>query len=558
MRVAVCYSGQLRWARMVQPNHLLRLWNLLRDRYHAEIDLFVVSDRCNTTRSRTAQGQFQWISTPVPEHVRQSWLAAFEPYVTEQHVTWLDAPPPAPTAFRDNLWAQFQKLASVWSAAAATGHTYDYVLRLRPDVFFDTDLQWPQPHEILSNYESVYSYAGDSVHIFSGTHLASVVRWCQAVRPEHFPAQHGQATRFPLYEDLFPTLARELNLSLRFVPELGCRWYGKNCRWFEGLDWKGWADWNAREYEYPFDSSRLQQAVQQPHQQWPWNEYVSQWWGTPNATLPPEPILQLWFSASPPRWIPPHLPCRNRWTPDCLGLVPCAGTAVRMGHLPKFLLPLPDCGNGNTSLLQHTLHHLDTTAIARAWIGTSPANEPLVTAALQPWQQQQKPLDVHTAVVGNTVTMSETVHRLLPLLARKFILVMPDTYWTSHQWSLADLSRSLDHYPLAVMVWRIRPDQFGKLGQCRVVNGEVVEHRDKDPQCQFEYSWGVIGWQATAGEQLLQPRTPHVGYMIDAALRTGLKVAALVCDHETDTYFDCGTPREYFRLIRTLTDNSDF
>ena len=44
--------------------------------------------------------------------------------------------------------------------------------------------------------------------------------------------------------------------------------------------------------------------------------------------------------------------------------------------------------------------------------------------------------------------------------------------------------------------------------------------------------------------------TPHVGYMFEAALAQGLEVRAIVSD---TGYFDCGTPDEYFEMIRTAT-----
>lgn len=546
MRVAVCYSGQLRWARMVQASQRRHVWEVLRERFQADIDLFVVSDRCNTTRSRLSPGRFQWQVTPVPDDVRTDWLSGWAPYTSSTHVVWQEPGPLDASACRDNLFAQFVKLRDVWNQVAATGVKYDYVVRLRPDVFFDTDLQLPEPGEVLSNLESAYNYKGDSTHVFRGDRLDDVVRWCADVRPEHFPVVHGDPVRFLAYEDLFLHLCCDLGLTMRFVPDMGCRWYGLNCRWFEGLEWRYFSDWLSVEYDFPFSLPLLQEALNQREQRLDWPTYCARWF---SGGQPTNAFLQLWASVSPPRWIPPEFPCRDNFLEDCVGLLPCAGTAVRMGQLPKFLLPVPACTHsswGAETLLQRSLRLLREAQVDRVWVGVSPANEALVRTSASTDQTQ-------AMVVGETATMSETVSRMLPVLARKFVLLMPDTYWTSQQWSVRDLSTALDRYPVAVMVWRIRNDQFGKLGQCRVVDGEVVEHRDKDPTCRFEYSWGVIGWQADV-TTLLRPETPHVGYLLDAALKAGLKVGALVCNDTSDVYFDCGTPSEYFRLVRATSN----
>jgi len=546
MRVAVCYSGQLRWARMVQASQRLHVWQVLRERFQADIDLFVVSDQCNTTRSRLSPSRFQWLSAPVSEEVRTDWLSGWADYTSTTEVVWQKPVPVDSSSYRDNLYAQFEKLHNVWARVQATGVNYDYVVRLRPDVFFDVDLQLPQEGELLSNLESAYDYKGDSIQVFRGDRLADVVRWCAGVRPEDFPLFAGDVTRFPCYEELFHHLCRDLGLTPRFVPDMGCRWYGLNCRWFEGLEWRYFSDWLAVEYECPFSLPLLQQAWEQRHQRLDWPTYCTRWFS--GGQPPTDSLLKLWASVSAPRWIPPEFPCHTRFVEDCVGVVPCAGTAVRMGQLPKFLLPVPATTSSwaAETLLQRSLRLLHEARVARVWIGVSPANEPLVAPTVQKQSEGN-----HTVVVGETATMSETVIRMLPVMARKMLVLMPDTYWTSQRWSLAALSSTLDRYPLAVMVWRIRDDQFGKLGQCRVVDGEVVEHRDKDPTCRFEYSWGVIGWQADV-TALLRPETPHVGYVLDAALKAGLKIGALVCDDASDVYFDCGTPSEYFRLVRSL------
>ena len=46
---------------------------------------------------------------------------------------------------------------------------------------------------------------------------------------------------------------------------------------------------------------------------------------------------------------------------------------------------------------------------------------------------------------------------------------------------------------------------------------------DKNPDCEYPYSWGVIGWTHNVNH-LIDPNTPHIGFIINSALKNNIKV----------------------------------
>ena len=59
-----------------------------------------------------------------------------------------------------------------------------------------------------------------------------------------------------------------------------------------------------------------------------------------------------------------------------------------------------------------------------------------------------------------------------------------------------------------VGLFRIRPEQLGKLGQCKIEEDRILKVVDKDPNCKFEYSWGVIAWRGRYSKYI-NDNDPH-------------------------------------------------
>ena len=216
-------------------------------------------------------------------------------------------------------------------------------------------------------------------------------------------------------------------------------------------------------------------------------------------------------------------------------LIPASGSAVRMRGLPKFLLP---SGIEELSLLELHVKHVRDYA-DEVLIAVNPIFFQIVeNANLNLLGARIVPLE--------TRTMTETVLKLASIsLGSRFTVIMPDTVFESNEsYRFDDLNSDLD-----LSLWKIRRDQYGKLGQVSVASdGRVLDCVDKNPECRYEFSWGAMTFNRKFLE-CLDIEFPHIGYGIVPALKAQLDVNSVVLPGR---YWDCGTPIEYLRYLKTL------
>ena len=206
-----------------------------------------------------------------------------------------------------------------------------------------------------------------------------------------------------------------------------------------------------------------------------------------------------------------------------------------MNGIPKFLLP--GSISGKALLEIHVENAMDF--YENIYIGTRPELIPLLN---------EKKLGSKVHILPfETSTMTETVMGLLNFSeSTDFGLVMPDTFFLGgnpHEF-LCSLNEDL-----RLALWQIRDSQRGKLGQVRISGSEIVEVIDKDPTCQLQNSWGALSFTRSFSN-LFNKEMPHVGYAIPNSIRLGLSSTYKVNEGQ---YFDCGTPSEYFELVRILS-----
>lgn len=149
--------------------------------------------------------------------------------------------------------------------------------------------------------------------------------------------------------------------------------------------------------------------------------------------------------------------------------------------------------------------------------------------------------------------MTETVLSAYPKYGEKEAVLfgMPDTYIEDER-CYAKLVAALADCDVAVGVFYTRPEQRDKLGMCRLDENtaQVLEVIDKSRAHDLIWAWGALAWKPVFW-QYLKPDMPHVGYALNPAIEAGLKVCAVTME---GGYWDCGTPEEYFALIRHLTE----
>jgi NDP-sugar pyrophosphorylase family protein len=214
-------------------------------------------------------------------------------------------------------------------------------------------------------------------------------------------------------------------------------------------------------------------------------------------------------------------------------IIPAAGLATRMRGLPKFLLP---CDLEYLTLIERHLANLQTIC-ETIWIPTRPEMVGLL-------DQLGLARDNVVIIPIRSENMTQTINRVMSVSsAQTFQLVMPDTYFQGQM--PYDMELEKDEL-VTLACWKIRPEQRGKLGQVEITDGsKVVDMRDKDPNCEYDYSWGSLIFRKEL-HKYMDLSEPHIGYAVKNALVSGNKIGAKKIEGK---YFDCGTPSEYISLL---------
>jgi len=228
------------------------------------------------------------------------------------------------------------------------------------------------------------------------------------------------------------------------------------------------------------------------------------------------------------------------------GILPAAGHATRLRGLPKFALPIDD---GFRTLLEWHLEQMLETC-DKVWIPIRPGTLGVVES-----------LDLFSdsviAVEVETQTMTESVLAVLEVsTADRFILGMPDSYFFQSE-NAYDRLRTTEP-EVTVAVFPIRGNQIGRVGQVEIANREdgtelfdVLSIVDKTATCTFPYVWGAVGF----GRELMDianPTDPHIGYSMARWVSQNRLTSATVAG---TAYYDCGTPEEYWSLLKRIHRN---
>jgi hypothetical protein len=159
-----------------------------------------------------------------------------------------------------------------------------------------------------------------------------------------------------------------------------------------------------------------------------------------------------------------------------LHIIPAAGKATRIGGIPKFLLPIDE----KKFLLDF---HVNSILIN---------NEKLrkVVAVSNDFYETAKRMNFNAdLIIVDTKTMNETVLKVINLFPdeQHYLLTMPDTYFNDIGLASKMYKKYQESVDGTLGIWKILESQKGKLGQCEVNNSLVVNIKDKDINCKFEY-----------------------------------------------------------------------
>lgn len=219
-----------------------------------------------------------------------------------------------------------------------------------------------------------------------------------------------------------------------------------------------------------------------------------------------------------------------------IGLIPCAGSAVRIHGIPKYLLPLPQ-----GYLLDILIKRMKAVG-AKPVIGANQFNSGLV-------KEYAKEESVYIPDHYNTMTQTVIGYRQHMDINEPVLFGMPDTYIEDDDCFPKLLAALDDGAHVAVALFLPRPNQHMKAGMCTIHGNQVQESIDKPAnKLHYTHVWGALAWKAEFWD-LLQPEYPHVGYALPQAIKKGLDVRAVKMD---GGYYDCGTFDEYTELVTHL------
>jgi hypothetical protein len=219
-----------------------------------------------------------------------------------------------------------------------------------------------------------------------------------------------------------------------------------------------------------------------------------------------------------------------------IGIIPACGNATRMGGIAKFNLKIPT--SGETLISWHVksqLEYCDKVII-------------LVKKEHEDSLNMFKDNNKIVILTEQTSSMSETVQKATKkFYADEYVVGMPDTFVIGDNPYKKIITNNINS-DLNLGVFKIKDSQKGKLGQINVIDEVVVDCIDKDMNCNYKHSWGFLRFNRSI-LKLIDKQTPHIGYVINPAIKEKLLVTASIVDGE---YFDCGTQEEYQELIKTF------
>lgn len=528
MKYSICYSGNLRNVRMMLNNHINKLFIPLLNKDNI-IDVYLYTDRYNTSRTNN-NNNINWKITNINLEIVDYFKSRLKNYCNNITINIIDNCEYDGNIYNQNMIGQLVKFYNVLKMIT---NKYDIIIRLRPDIYFESQIDIKLNLNIIKSENIIYqnsenNYNGDSMQIFSYDYLNNILD-NSIYKISELKNNYNNINN---YEDIINQIFIKSGLKLIWINNLAYRWYGIFAVYFEEIKLKYLEDWINIEYKFNFSLEKLLKLINIRKQMKNMLIYNEDIYNLENNNI--------YISGLNPDINNININ-NNIIYKDIIGLIPCSGTASRINGIPKFLLP---CNEGN--LINNTINIFKENNIDNIYISVSKENEHHIKVI------NNDDNDIKY-IVKNTNTMSETVNHLVEVKSRKYILIMPDTYFISESNNifkeLTELTILLNKFDIVVILWKIKEYQYGKLGQINIDDEKVLDIVDKDINCKYMYSWGIIGWTYNVNH-LIDINTPHIGYLINSALKHNINVGYIISNTE---YFDCGTQDEYFKMIKKCT-----
>jgi hypothetical protein len=218
-------------------------------------------------------------------------------------------------------------------------------------------------------------------------------------------------------------------------------------------------------------------------------------------------------------------------------IIPAAGSASRIGGLPKYLLPV-----GKLALPLLFFHiKMAQNCNYPVRIAVHPSLAEYISELCLNWGF----IDAKVISIQSK-TMTETcLHMTSDLPESATVTIsMPDTFYTQMN-SIDTLTSLIKLQEIApsLALWKIQASQIGKLGQVEIdaSASKIMRIVDKDLSCTFESSWGMIALPLSI-LRTFSILDPAIGMSLEKLISVGLNLNYLEIPGK---YFDCGTITEY-------------
>ena len=132
--------------------------------------------------------------------------------------------------------------------------------------------------------------------------------------------------------------------------------------------------------------------------------------------------------------------------------------------------------------------------------------------------------------------------------AENYFVGLADTYF--HGENPYELLSAVDDGNAATLaVWELPTSLKGKVGQVLVDNGKVIDMRDKDLGCEYEYMWGALSLNYEVCSKLNSNNVTIDEDILRLVGSQSSRVGAVIVDGH---YFDIGTLELYQLFLRNL------
>ena len=227
-------------------------------------------------------------------------------------------------------------------------------------------------------------------------------------------------------------------------------------------------------------------------------------------------------------------------------IIPAAGSATRMGGIPKFLLPV---GSSGKPLLRSHLE-MSQSANLETVVMLHPTLFEFGKELIGSWNFPNVRLfgvesPSMTKTVIEAIRLSETQETI-------FSISMPDTFFSNPNSFEGSFLLDLRRKAPSLAIWQIHENQAGKLGQVLIDrdSGYVADMIDKDPNCGYAHIWGMMALNRELIEKFNE-NDPHPGISLKESLKSGVNISWVEASGD---YLDCGTPKEYYRAFSNNLD----